>query len=133
MRPACYAGGHLCNLHAAPARQLSVCSHEELLVSAFLLVTAEVYALTCFYVCQGFIRHHCALAARFAQHVRDHPSFELTAPPRYSLVCFAMKVHYMNVSDAWSYAASSMPYLSMTPCKCASEILCPRFHCTLCV
>ena len=45
---------------------------------------------------QAYLRHHCALAAGFARCVQDHPRFEVVAPPRLSLVCFALKVRALS-------------------------------------
>ena len=56
---------------------------------------------------QGYIRHHCALAARFARCVQQHPDFEILAPPRYGLVCFALKVGYSPCS--WSLTQVQEP------------------------
>ena len=45
---------------------------------------------------QAYLRHHCALAASFALCVQGHPRFEVVAPPRLSLVCFALKVRLLS-------------------------------------
>ena len=45
---------------------------------------------------QAYLRHHCALAASFARCVQGHPRFEVMAPPRLSLVCFALKVRLLS-------------------------------------
>jgi len=37
---------------------------------------------------RAYIRHHCALAAWFAQQMQGDARFELAAPQRFGLVCF---------------------------------------------
>lgn len=41
---------------------------------------------------QGYIRHHYRMAAEFAELVRGDGRFQLSAPPRFGLVCFHAKV-----------------------------------------
>lgn len=41
---------------------------------------------------QAFVRHHIRLAQGFVAKVQQDPRFEIVAPPRLSLVCFALKV-----------------------------------------
>ncbi|KAK9805451.1 hypothetical protein WJX73_008705 [Symbiochloris irregularis] len=49
---------------------------------------------------QEYIRHHIALATSFAARVRSHPAFEIMAPPRFGLVCFALKGQGNEVNKA---------------------------------
>ena len=41
---------------------------------------------------RDYIGHKAGLASHFAGLVRGDPRFELTAPPRFGLVCFRAKV-----------------------------------------
>ena len=41
---------------------------------------------------RSYIRHHLALMEEFVVLVRADERFELTAPPRFALTCFAVKV-----------------------------------------
>ena len=48
---------------------------------------------------QAYLRHHCALAARFARFVQQDSRFEIMAPPRFGLVCFVLKVRHCPLSS----------------------------------
>lgn len=41
---------------------------------------------------QDYLQHHLNLAKLFAKLVQSDERFEITAPPRFALVCFALKV-----------------------------------------
>ena len=45
---------------------------------------------------QSYIEHHLRLAGLFQGLVEADERFEITAPPRFGLVCFALKVGPLN-------------------------------------
>ena len=48
---------------------------------------------------QDYLQHHLDLAKLFVKLVQSDERFEITAPPKFALVCFALKVCFQLCSQ----------------------------------
>ena len=66
------------------------------------------------------IRRHCALAERFAAHVRSDAQFDLPVPPSLALVCFRLR-HGNAANDALLARLNAEPGLALVHTKLGGD------------